>query len=166
MKTEQYEVIVIGGGKGGKTLAIELGHKGVKTALIERSAEMIGGTCINLACIPTKSFIASARMAHAARNTGEYGIRTGETIVEWNVVRQRVDGIVAGMRAMNHKNFTSAPALEFIIGTGRFVEPHIIEVRAVDGGVRQLTAEKIFINTGTRPAQPSISGLGEVSALN
>jgi len=64
---ESYQVIVLGGGKGGKTLAIELGQKGVKTALIERSAEMIGGSCINVACIPTKTLISSARAAQAAR---------------------------------------------------------------------------------------------------
>ena len=72
---ERYEAIVIGGGKGGKTLAIELGQKGVKTALIERSAEMIGGSCINVACIPTKTLIASARMAQDARRGREFGIQ-------------------------------------------------------------------------------------------
>lgn len=70
------------------------------------------------------------------------------------------------MRAMNHKNFTDAPELDFILGTGRFIGPKLIEVRDNQGGVRHLTAEKIFINTGTRPAQPSIPGLGEVGALN
>lgn len=62
-----YEVIVVGGGKGGKTLAIDLGHKGIRTALIERSPEMIGGSCINVACIPTKTLIASAPVARTAR---------------------------------------------------------------------------------------------------
>src|ERR1039457_2439019 len=75
---QAYEVIVLGGGKGGKTLAIELGNKGVKTALIERSAEMIGGSCINVACIPTKTLIASARAAEAARRAGNFGIRSEE----------------------------------------------------------------------------------------
>ena len=78
-----YEVIVLGGGKGGKTLAIELGHNGVKTALVERSAEMIGGSCINLACIPTKTLIASARAANGARRATNHGIRTGDIAVDW-----------------------------------------------------------------------------------
>lgn len=163
---EEYEVIVLGGGKGGKSLAIELGNKGIKTALIERSAEMIGGTCINVACIPTKTLIASARAAQAARQTGTFGIRVGEVTVDWVAVRQRAEGVVGAMRAMNHKNFTSARALNFILGTGRFVEPHVIEVREINGDVRQLTAEKIFINTGTRPARPDIPGLDAVGALN
>ena len=163
---QSYEVIVLGGGKGGKTLATELGNKGVKTALIERSAEMIGGACINVACIPTKTLIASARAAQAARRAGTFGIRTGEVAVDWPAVRRRAEGVVSAMRAMNHKNFTSAPALDFILATGRFVGSKVIELRDNKGDVRQLTAEKIFINTGTRPAHPGIPGLDEVGALN
>jgi len=163
---ETYQVIVLGGGKGGKTLAIELGQNGVKTALIERSAEMIGGSCINVACIPTKTLIASARAAQAARRAGDFGIRTADVAVDWPAVRSRAEGVVSAMRAMNHKNFASAPALDFLLGTGRFVGPKVIEVRDSKGDVRQLTAENIFINTGTRPAQPSIPGLAEAGALN
>ncbi len=163
---QSYEVIVLGGGKGGKTLATELGNKGVKTALIERSAEMIGGACINVACIPTKTLIASARAAQAARRAGTFGIRTGEVAVDWPAVRRRAEGVVSAMRAMNHKNFTSAPALDFILATARFVGSKVIELRDNKGDVRQLTAEKIFINTGTRPAHPGIPGLDEVGALN
>jgi pyruvate/2-oxoglutarate dehydrogenase complex dihydrolipoamide dehydrogenase (E3) component len=159
-----HEVIVLGGGKGGKILATELGHKGIKTALIERSAEMIGGGCINVACIPTKTFIMSARVAQAARRAGDFGVHTGEAMVSWPEVRRRTEGVVTDMRAMNHKNFTSAPALDFILGTGRFVGPHSIEVRENNGTVRQLAAGKIFINTGTRPAWPNIPGLNEAGA--
>jgi pyruvate/2-oxoglutarate dehydrogenase complex dihydrolipoamide dehydrogenase (E3) component len=163
---ESYEVIVLGGGKGGKTLATALGHRGIKTALLERSAEMFGGGCINVACIPTKTLIASARAAQAARLASDFGVHTGEVTVNWPEVRQRAQGVVAAMRAMNHKNFTSAPALDFILGTGRFLSPGVIEVRENDGTIRQLTAEKIFINTGTRPAWPVIPGLDEAGALN
>ena len=163
---ESYQVIVLGGGKGGKTLAIELGQKGVKTALIERSAEMIGGSCINVACIPTKTLITSAGAAQAARRAGDLGVHTGEVAVDWPAVRRRAEGVVSAMRAMNHKNLTSAASLDFILGNGRFVGPRVIEVSEANGVVRQLTAEKIFINTGTRPARPNIPGLNEVGALN
>lgn len=161
-----YEVIVLGGGKGGKTLATELGHKGVKTALIERSETMIGGACINVACIPTKTLIASARAAQAARKAREFGVQCGDVVLDWPAVRRRAEAVVTAMRTMNHKNFTSAPSLDFILGTGRFVHADTIEVREPDGNVRQLTAKKIFINTGTRPAQPKIPGLDAVGALN
>jgi len=164
--TASYKAIVLGGGKGGKTLATELGNKGVKTALIEQSPEMIGGSCINVACIPTKTLITSARAAHAARRAGNFGIHTGEVAVNWPAIRRRVEGVVSAMRAMNQRNFTSTPALDFILGTGRFVGPRVIEVRESNGDVRQLTAEKIFINTGTRPARPDISGLDAVGALD
>jgi pyruvate/2-oxoglutarate dehydrogenase complex dihydrolipoamide dehydrogenase (E3) component len=80
---QSYEVIVLGGGKGGKTLATELGNKGVKTALIERSAEMIGGACINVACIPTKTLIASARGAQAARTGDSWVVRNWSDVSEW-----------------------------------------------------------------------------------
>jgi len=163
--SERYEAIVIGGGKGGKTLAVYLGNHGVKTALIERDAAMIGGTCINVGCIPTKAFIASARLAHAVRNAGEYGIRTGEVSVDWPAVQKRVDSVVTALRAMNHRNFTTAPALDFILGTGTFSGPNTVEVRAADGAVRQLTADKIFINTGTRPAIPNLPGLADLGPL-
>ncbi len=148
-----YEVIVIGGGKGGKTLAVELGHSGVKTALIERDPEMIGGSCINRACIPTKTFVASAHAAHAARQAGAFGVRTGEVSVDWMAVRKRVEGVTAAMREMNHKNFTSAPATDFIIGEARFTGPRTVEVNG-----ETLTADKVFINTGTRPARTGIEG--------
>lgn len=165
MTTEEYEVIVIGGGKGGKTLAIELGQKGVKTALIERSAEMIGGSCINLACIPTKTLIASARMGQEARRASDFGVHVRDVIVDWPSVRRRTEDVVAAMRAMNHKNFIAPPNLDFILGTARFLEPHVIEVREQNGAVRQLAADKIFINTGTRPAQPEFPGLADIGPL-
>ncbi len=162
---ESYQVIIIGGGKGGKTLATELGHNGIKTALIERSAEMIGGSCINVACIPTKTLIASARVAQTARRAAEFGIQLGEVRVDWLSVRRRTEGVVAGMRAMNYKNFTSAPNLDFILGTARFIEPHVIEVEDPNGVRRRLTAGKIFINTGTRPAKADLAGLADIGAL-
>jgi probable pyridine nucleotide-disulfide oxidoreductase len=127
---------------------------------------MIGGSCINVACIPTKTLIASARAAEAARRTGDFGIRTGDVVVDWAAVRRRAEGVVSAMRAMNHKNFTSSPALDFILASGRFVGPKVIELRDNKGDTRQITAEKIFLNTGTRPAHPSIPGLDEVGALN
>jgi pyruvate/2-oxoglutarate dehydrogenase complex dihydrolipoamide dehydrogenase (E3) component len=161
-----YEVIVVGGGKGGKTLAIDLGHKGIRTALIERSPEMIGGSCINVACIPTKTLIASARVARTARLAAKFGIQTGEVRVDWPVVRRRAEAVVAAMRAMNHKNLTSAPSLDFILGTARFEGPGRVAVRDVNGSERILSAEKIFINTGTRPAEPKLPGFAGSGGLN
>ncbi|MDB6038356.1 MAG: FAD-dependent pyridine nucleotide-disulfide oxidoreductase, partial [Verrucomicrobiales bacterium] len=95
-----------------------------------------------------------------------YGVRTAEMSVDWNAVQQRVQEVVAGMREMNRKNFTSIPKLDFILGTAGFQGTRLIEVRDKNGAIRRLAAEKIFINTGTRPATPTIPGLERVESLN
>ena len=151
---ERYAAIVIGGGKGGKTLAMYLGRRNEKVALIERDPMMIGGGCINLACIPTKTFIASARLVHSIRRAAEFGIKVEGVSVDWMGVRKRVEEVVSEMRALNLKNFTSFPSLDFILGTGRLVGPERVEVVQNDGKIRQLTSKRIIIDTGTRPAIP------------
>jgi pyruvate/2-oxoglutarate dehydrogenase complex dihydrolipoamide dehydrogenase (E3) component len=163
--SERYDAIVIGGGKGGKTLAMHLGRRNDKTALIERDPMMIGGGCINVACIPTKTFIASARLVHSIRRAAEFGIKVEGVSVDWPGVRKRVEKVVSEMRALNHKNFTSFPSLDFILGTGRFLGPQEVEVVQNDGLVRHLTSKRIFIDTGTRPAIPDIPGLSDIPFL-
>jgi probable pyridine nucleotide-disulfide oxidoreductase len=162
---EPYDAIVIGGGKGGKTLAMYLGKHNYKTALIERDPMMIGGGCINLACIPTKTFIASARLLHSIGRAAEFGIKVEGVSVDWPGVRKRVEQVVSEMRALNLKNFTSFPSLDFILGTGRFLGPQLVEVAQNDGVVRQLTSKRIFIDTGTRPLSPDLPGSSDVSFL-
>lgn len=162
---EQYDAIVIGGGKGGKTLATYLGKQNHKVTLIERDPMMIGGGCINVACIPTKTFIASARLVHSIRRAEEFGIKVEGVSVDWLAVKQRVEAVVSEMRALNLKNFTSLPSLDFILGTARFIGPQAIEVLQNDGVVRHLTSKRIFIDTGTRPAIPDLPGLPETPFL-
>jgi pyruvate/2-oxoglutarate dehydrogenase complex dihydrolipoamide dehydrogenase (E3) component len=163
--TEEYDAVIIGGGKGGKTLAMYLGRKNFKTALIERDPMMIGGGCINLACIPTKTFITSARLVHSIRRAAEFGIKVEGISVDWLGVRQRVEEVVAEMRALNLKNFTSIPSLDFILGSGRFLGPQLVEVAQNDGPVRHLISKRIFIDTGTRPAIPNLPGLLDIPFL-
>jgi probable pyridine nucleotide-disulfide oxidoreductase len=162
---EPYDAIVVGGGKGGKTLAMYLGRHNYKAALIERDPMMIGGGCINLACIPTKTFIASARLVHSIRRAAEFGIKVEGVSVDWPGVRKRVEEVVSEMRALNLKNFTSFPSLDFILGTGRFLGPQLVEVAQNDGVVRHLTSKRIFIDTGTRPAIPDLPGATDVPFL-
>jgi pyruvate/2-oxoglutarate dehydrogenase complex dihydrolipoamide dehydrogenase (E3) component len=163
--TEKYDAIVIGSGKGGKILATYLGKQKHKVALIERDPMMIGGGCINVACIPTKTFIASARLVHSVRRAAEFGIKVEGVQVDWSGVKQRVEEVVTEMRALNLKNFTSFPSLDFILGTGRFIGPQEVEVLQNDGVVRQLSSQRIFIDTGTRPAIPDLPGLHDVPFL-
>ncbi len=162
---EPYDAVVIGGGKGGKTLAIHLARQNHKVALIERDPMMIGGGCINLACIPTKTFIASARLIHSIRRAAEYGIKVEGVSVDWSAVRKRVEGVVSEMRALNLRNFTSLPSLDFILGNGRFLGPQRVEVAQNDGAVRELASKRIFIDTGTRPAIPDLPGLSDIPFL-
>lgn len=162
---ETYDSVVIGGGKGGKTLAMYLAGQNYKVAMIERDPLMVGGGCINLACIPTKTLIASARLVHSIRGAAEFGVKVEGVSVDWPGVRKRVEEVVSEMRALNLKKFNSFPSLDFILGSGRFLGPHDVEVRQNDGLVRQLTSRRIFIDTGTRPAIPDVSGLSDVPFL-
>jgi pyruvate/2-oxoglutarate dehydrogenase complex dihydrolipoamide dehydrogenase (E3) component len=163
--SENYDAIVIGSGKGGKILATYLGKQNYKVALIERDPMMIGGGCINVACIPTKTFIASARLVHSIRRAAEFGIKVEGVSVDWPGVKRRVEEVVSEMRALNLKNFTSLPSLDFILGTGRFLGPQLVEAVENDGVIRHLSSERIFIDTGTRPAVPDLPGLHDVPFL-
>ena len=165
MDTEYYDDIIIGGGKAGKTLAPALVAKGRKTALVERSLNTIGGGCINLACIPTKTMLASAEIANTVRHSAAYGINTAPPTVDLATVIQRKRSVVESARAMNLHNLKTALGRDLIIGTARFVAPKTIEVTTTDGTTRLLTAERLFINTGTRPLIPAIPGLKDIGFL-
>jgi probable pyridine nucleotide-disulfide oxidoreductase len=165
MNIKYYDDIVIGGGKAGKTLIPALTAKGRKTALVERSLTMIGGGCINIACIPTKTMVASAEVAHTVRSSAAYGVKTNEPTVDLAAVVQRKRSVVLAAREMNLHNLEAALGHELIIGTGRFVAPKTIEVATAEGKTRLLSAERFFINTGTRPLIPSIPGLKKTGFL-
>ena len=165
MDTEYYDDIIIGGGKAGKTLAPALVANGRKTALVERSLNTIGGGCINLACIPTKTMVASAEIAYTVRHSAAYGINTTPPTVDLATVIQRKRSVVESARAMNLHNLETALDRDLIIGTARFVASKTIEVTTTDGTTRLLTAERLFINTGTRPLIPAIPGLKDIGFL-
>lgn len=165
MDTEHYDDIIIGGGKAGKTLAPALVANGRKTALVERSLNTIGGGCINVACIPTKTMVTSANVAHTVRNSAMYGVNVNSPTVDLAAVIRRKRSVVESARAMNLHNLETALDHDLIIGTGTFVAPKTIEVITTDGKTRQLTAERLFINTGTKPLIPSIPGLEETGFL-
>ncbi|MEH1911929.1 mercuric reductase [Nostoc sp.] len=165
VNTQYYDDIIIGGGKAGKTLAPALVADGRKTALVERSLNMIGGGCINIACIPTKTMVASANVANTVRNSAAYGVKANTPIVNLAEVIQRKRSVVQSAREMNLHNLETALDNNLIIGEARFVAPKTITVTTTEGNNRLLTAERLFINTGTRPLIPSIPGLTEVEFL-
>lgn len=165
MNAQYYDDIIIGGGKAGKTLAPALVADGRKTALVERSLNMIGGTCINVACIPTKTMVASAEVANTVRHSATYGINTAPPTVDLAAVIQRKRSVVEAMREMNFNNLHTPLGDDLIIGTARFVAPKTIEVATAEGTTRLLTAERFFVNTGTRPLIPLVPGLKEAGFL-
>ena len=164
MQTYTYDAIVIGAGQSGGPLSTELAKAGHKTAIIER--EHVGGTCINEGCTPTKTMVASARVAYLARRAAEYGVHTGPVSVDMEVVRQRKRDIVASWSAGSQQSIEETPGVDLLFGEARFTGPKTLEVRMNDGEIRHLTAETILINTGARPSRPTIPGADSISTLN
>ena len=159
MTTERFDAIVIGTGQAGPALAVRLSASGRKTAILER--KRIGGTCVNVGCIPTKTLIASARAAHVARRGLEYGVLIdGPVRIDMARVKSRKDEIVRQSNQGVTKWLRNAPNVTLIEGHGRFEGPHTIGVNG-----RSLEAPEIFINTGGRPTVPNVEGLDGVQYL-
>ncbi len=160
----QYDAIVIGAGQAGGPLSTALAKAGWKTAIIER--EHVGGTCINEGCTPTKTMVASGRVAYLARRGADYGVQTGPVSVDMAKVRQRKRDIVESFRSGSQQQIESTKGVDLLLGEARFIGPKTLEVHLSNGETRQLTADTIFINAGARPAQPSLSGVEHVSTLD
>jgi pyruvate/2-oxoglutarate dehydrogenase complex dihydrolipoamide dehydrogenase (E3) component len=164
MKTTHYDAIVIGSGQGGGPLSTTLAKAGRKTAIIER--EHVGGTCINEGCTPTKTMVASARVAYLVKRAADYGVHTGQVSVDMSVVRKRKRDIVNSFRNGSERRIESTEGVDLLMGEAAFVGPKTLEVHLNNGEVQQLTADTIFINTGERPAIPPLKGVESVPTLN
>jgi pyruvate/2-oxoglutarate dehydrogenase complex dihydrolipoamide dehydrogenase (E3) component len=159
MTTERFDAIVIGTGQAGPSLAVRLGASGRKTAILER--KRIGGTCVNVGCIPTKTLIASARAAHVARTGADYGVVIdGRVAVDMARVKARKDEVVRQSNQGVTNWLRKSPNVTLIEGHGRLEGP-----RTVDVNGRVLEAPEIFINTGGRPKVPDWKGLDAVRYL-
>jgi pyruvate/2-oxoglutarate dehydrogenase complex dihydrolipoamide dehydrogenase (E3) component len=164
MATERFDAIVLGTGQAGKPLALDLADAGRKTAVVER--EHVGGTCVNVGCTPTKTMVASARVAYLARRAADYGVRCGPVQVDMTKVRQRKRAVVDDFRTSGEKRLQDTPNAELIFGEARFTAAKTVEMALKAGGTRTLTADTIFINTGCRPARPTLPGLDSVRSLD
>ena len=159
---ESVDLLVVGGGKAGKSLAMERAKAGWKVAMVER--RFVGGTCINVACIPTKSLVNSARRLNDARTDEAFGIvGTEGARVDLAKLRAHKEGIVGAMVAAHEKMF-AAPGLDFIRGEARFTGEHTVTITLEEGGERTIRGERVLINLGSRPARPAIPGLWESGA--
>lgn len=161
---QHFDAIVIGSGQAGGPLARSLAGAGWRVALVER--QHVGGTCVNEGCTPTKTMVASARAAYLARRGADYGVRNGPVTVDMVKVRQRKRDIVESFRGGSQQKLENTAGVSLLFGEGAFTGPQAVEVRLNTGGAAHLTAEKIFINTGTRASRPRIEGLDEVPTLD
>ncbi len=160
-----YDSIIIGAGQAGGPLSTALAGTGQKVALIEQ--EHVGGTCINEGCTPTKTMVASARVAYLTRRGADYGVHTtGPVTVDMVKVRERKRAIVDSFRGGSENRIKSTEGVDLIMGAASFTGPLSIEVKLTDGTTRQLRAERFFINSGARPDSPKLEGLETINALN
>src|SRR5215468_5573110 len=154
---ERVEVLILGSGEGGKNMAWHMARSGRRTAVVER--KWIGGSCRNIACLPSKNEIWSARVAHLTKHAAQFGTMiTGPVTTDMAKVRQRKRKMVDRQVAAHLENYNKS-GTELIMGSGRFVAPKTLEVQLNDGGVRVLTGDRVFVNIGTHAAIPSVPGL-------
>ncbi|BBY48828.1 pyridine nucleotide-disulfide oxidoreductase [Mycolicibacterium arabiense] len=146
--TIDADLVVIGFGKGGKTLAATLGKQGKRVVMIERSAAMYGGTCINIGCVPTKSMVFQAE---------EVSVHPPEPSVYTNAIRATAD-LTSGMRGENFAMLDTIPSVDVLTGTASFVDPHTVTVDTADGIVTVI-GRTIVIGTGSEPTWPDVPGL-------
>ena len=159
---EPFEMLVLGSGEGGKFLAWHMAKSGHRTALVER--KLIGGSCPNTNCLPSKNEIWSAKVADLVHHADRFGMVTGSTATNMKKVLARKRDMVDGLIAMHLDNYKASGA-ELIMGTGRFIAPKTIEVSLNDGGTRVLTGDRVALNLGTHATIPDIPGLAAAKPL-
>src|SRR5260370_18420826 len=159
---EQLDVLILGSGQGGKLLAWHMVESGRRTGVVER--RWIGGSCVNIACMPSKNESSGARVAHLARHAAQFGTMTGPVAVDMATVRRRKREMVERQIATHLQNYKASGA-ELIMGNGRFLAPKTLEVTLNDGGTRLLAGDRLFLNIGTHAALPNVPRLRDAQPL-
>lgn len=163
MDIENYKAIIIGTGQSGKPLALDLADAGWKTAVVE--SHYVGGSCINYGCTPSKTMAASSKVAYLAKHSKEFGIETGNVMVDMFRVWQRKENVVTSFRENGKNSLENNKNISLIFGEASFAGPKTIEVLLKNGNKRTLKGDKIFINTGISPNIPPIPGLKDIEYL-
>jgi pyruvate/2-oxoglutarate dehydrogenase complex dihydrolipoamide dehydrogenase (E3) component len=161
-QSEEYDLVILGGGTGSTIAAWTFAGEGKRVAVVDR--KYIGGSCPNIACLPSKNIIHSAKVASYFRRSKEFGITCDGFAIDMTGVRERKRKMVRGLNEMYMENYRNTGA-EFILGTGRFVAPRTVEVTLADGTRRQLRGANVIVSTGTRAAIETIPGLLEAEPL-
>ena len=159
---EEYDLVIIGSGEGSKYVAWTLAKQGQRVAVVER--KYIGGSCPNIACLPSKNVIHSAKVASYFRRSEEFGIETTGFTIDMQSVRNRKRGMVAKLVDIHVENFKKSGA-ELILGYGKFIGPRIVEVTLPDRTTRTLRGTNVIIGTGTSATLEPIPGLAEAQPL-
>ena len=159
---EEYDIVIIGSGTGSKLIAWTFGGMGQRVAVVEK--KYVGGSCPNIACLPSKNIIHTAQVASYVRRSKEFGITTDGFKVDMSAVRERKRKMVSGL-VETHLGEYKGSGSELIMGTGRFVGPRTVEVTLADGSKRQLRGTNVVIGTGTHAAIGSTPGLAEAQPL-
>ena len=159
---EEFDLLILGSGTAGKLLAWTLAEKGMKTASIER--KYIGGSCVNVACLPSKNVIQSAKVASYFFRSDEFGVTKDNVQIHMDVVRERKRKMIADSLRVHMANYKASGA-ELIMGSGRFIAPKTIEVTTTEGKKRVLRGKKVIINIGTRATIDPTPGLVEAKPM-
>src|SRR5262249_48878246 len=154
--TERYENLVLGNGTAGKYLAWAMAKAGHQTAVVER--KYLGGSCPNIACLPSKNLIYSSKVASLARRGAEFGLGMGLLEISMEGVQRRKRAVVEEQRQFR-LNQNTASGAELIMGEGRFIAPRTVDVALDDGGTRRICGDRVFLNLGSRAAMPDVPGL-------
>ena len=157
--TRPFDAIIVGAGQAGPALAGRLTDAGMSVALIER--KLVGGTCVNTGCMPTKALVASAYAAHLVRRAADFGVSTGPVRVDMAAVAARARKVILDARGRNERWLAEMPGLTLIRGHARFTGPHTLDVNG-----ESLTAPRIFLNVGARASVPDLPGVGDVPHLD
>jgi pyruvate/2-oxoglutarate dehydrogenase complex dihydrolipoamide dehydrogenase (E3) component len=161
-QVENFDLLILGGGTGSTVAAWTFAGEGKRVAVIDR--KYIGGSCPNIACLPSKNIIHSAKVASYFRHSREFGIAHDGFTIDMSGVRERKRAMVRSLNEMYLDNYRKTGA-EFILGTGRFIAPKTVEVALADGTTRQLSGTNVIVSTGTRAAVEAIPGLREAQPL-
>lgn len=159
---EKYDLVVLGSGAGGKLIAWTSAQKGQRVVVVER--KYVGGSCPNIACLPSKNIIHSAKVASFFYRSDEFGISKENVHINMAAVRERKRVMVRNLVDIHLDHYKKSGA-ELVMGTGRFVGPKTVEVELADGGTRTFRGKNVVINTGTRATLEPIPGLAEVKPL-
>lgn len=159
---DSYEVLVLGSGEAGKYLAWTMAAAGHRTAVVER--RYVGGSCPNVACLPSKNMIHSARVRSLAARASEFGLDTGSTGTNMQAVQRRKSRMVEDLIGV-HADRYEAAGVELIMGNARFVAPRTVEVHSEGADTRVVSGERVFLNLGTRATLPDVPGLADAAPM-